>query len=251
MKRVFFVLMCVCLISAVGNAAIVSWNYNNWGDAYSNQATDISGLVPAAYWNDTWLDGRTTNLLDSTGAATTIDIGWSTYNSWHIRGYHMGPDIDGTHNREILNGYLNAGPAGWNPPQTYSNVTLSEIGYPSYDIIVYFSSDVAGREGYVTDGSTTYYFNTVGPASVPDPGNAVFSQATDTTENGYTVAANYAVFSGLSGASQTVTVQMRDIDEWGGIAAVQIVPEPCTLISLGTIGLVFMGFFFRRVLLRK
>jgi hypothetical protein len=47
------------------------------------------------------------------------------------------------------------------------------------------------------------------------------------------VAANYAVFSGLSGASQTVTVQMRDTDEWGGIAAVQIVPEPATLALLG------------------
>jgi hypothetical protein len=232
----FGLLSAMSFVSVCQAAGIVSWNYNSWGDAYGTQATDVSGLAPAAYWNDTWLDGRTTDLLDNTGAATTIDISWQSFNSWHIQGSHPGTDTDGSHNKEILNGYLNSGPAGWNPPLIYSAVTLSQIGYSSYNVIVYFSSDVAGREGYVTDGLSTYYFNTLGPASIAS-GNALFIQATDTTTNGYAVAANYAVFSGLSGASQTLTVQMRDMEEWGGIAAVQIVPEPATMLLLGLGGL--------------
>ena len=48
-------------------------------------------------------------------------------------------------------------------------------------------------------------------------------QTSDTTSNGYFTAANYAVFSGLSGPSNTVTCQFRDMDQWGGIAGIQVV----------------------------
>ncbi|HOK66386.1 MAG TPA: PEP-CTERM sorting domain-containing protein [Anaerohalosphaeraceae bacterium] len=241
MKAVYkAALTAVVVFGAVCRAdTIVSWNYNRYGDAYGTQSTDVAGVAPysASYWNDTWLDGRTTDLLDNTGTPTTIDISWVSYNSWSIQGSHPGKDADGSYNKEILNGYLNSGPAWWNPPLTHSAVTLSQIPYSSYSIVVYFSSDVAGREGYVTNGAATYYFNTLGPASIAS-GNALFIQATDTTEAGYLTAANYAVFSGLSGTSQTVTVQMRDLEEWGGIAAVQlVVPEPASLILLSMGGL--------------
>jgi len=111
-------------------------------------------------------------------------------------------------------------------------VAITEIPYSAYDIIVYFSSDVAGREGDVTDFSTTYSFNSVGPTSVNPGGNAVFAQTTDTAGT-YATAANYAVFSGLSGASQTIRVQMRDNDEWGGIAGFQVVGNPAIVGPVG------------------
>jgi hypothetical protein len=230
MKRfgiVFMITAAAMVLVSVCHANTVSWNYNRNGGAYSTQSTDFSGvgMYSAAYWNDSSLDGRTTDLLDNTGTATTIDITRNSYNTWSIQGSAPAIDTDGSHNKAILNGYLNSGPAGWNPPLIYSRVTLSQIEYASYEIVVYFSSDVAGREGYVTDGTTTYYFNTVGPASIAS-GNALFVRATNTTTDGYTVAANYAVFSGLSGASQNITVQMRDLEEWGGIAAIQIVSNP-------------------------
>lgn len=218
---------------------IVSWNYNRYGDAYGTQSTDVAGVGPysASYWNDTWLDGRTTDLLDNTGTPTTIDITWASFNTWSIQASHPGPDADGSYNKEILNGYLNSGYAGWNPPITDSSVTLSEIQYASYDIVVYFSSDVAGREGMITDGTTAYYFNTLGPASIASS-NALFVQAVQTSEVGYLTAANYAVFRGLSGSTQTITCQMRDPEEWGGIAAVQlVVPEPTSLVLLALGGL--------------
>ena len=221
--RSLCIAMCVIILVSLCQADVVSWNYNRYSDAYGTQSSDVSGVVPASYWNDTWLDGREGNLLNSNGEATTIDIAWESYNTWSIQSSHPGTDADGSYSKEILNGYLNAGNASWSPSVTYSSVTLSQIPYSSYEIYVYFSSDVAGREGDVTDGTTTYSFNAIGPASITS-GNAVLVRTTDTAGT-YAVAANYAVFTGLSGSSQTLTVQMRDDGEWGGIAAIQISGE--------------------------
>ena len=212
-------------------ASVVSWNYDRNGTV---GGSNVAGVVPVANWNNSWPGNPTTDLIDDSGAATTVDIAYTSFNTWSIVGSHPGVDLSGTYNKELLNGYLNSGPAGWNPPITYSQVTLSQIGYASYDLIVYFSSDVAGREGTVTDGVTTYYFNTVGPASVSGA-DAVLAATTDTAGT-YATAANYAVFSGLSGASRSLTVQMRDNDEWGGIAGFQVVsaiPEPSAAAAIG------------------
>ena len=216
--------------AAVASAAVVSWNYDRNGTV---GGSNVAGVVPVANWNNSWPSNPTVNLVDDSGAATTLDLAYSSFNDWNIVGSHPGVDADGSYNRELLNGYLNSGPAGWNPPITYSQVVLGEIGYGTYDIIVYFSSDAAGREGTVSDGVTTYSFNTLGPASVSGS-NALFGQTTDIAGT-YATAANYAIFSGLSGASQTITVQMRDNDEWGGIAGFQVVaiPEPASAASLG------------------
>ncbi len=241
-------LTALAITASSASAAVVSWNLNHWSDSPTN-ASATAGVVATSYWNDTWLDGLpnpANNLRDSTGATTTVDVSWVSFNTWSIVGTHVGADADGTLNREMLNGYLSAGPAGWGPNPTYSQVSISGITYASYDIIVYFSSDVAGREGDVTDGATTYSFNTVGPASISGA-NALFAQTTDTLGS-YATTANYAVFSNLSGASQTITVQMRDNDEWGGIAGFQIVqvPEP-TAALLGGLGLLgLLGLLRRR-----
>ena len=213
-------------------ATIISWNYDSNGTV---TGTNVAGVAAAANWNNSWPANPTTDLIDETGAATTLDLAYASYNGWRINGSHPGVDGDGSYNKELLNGYLNAGPAGWNPPTTTSSITLTEIPFAAYDLIVYFSSDVGGREGDITDGTTTFSFNTVGPASTSGA-NALFAQTTDTTGS-YSVAANYAIFTGLTGASQTVTVAMRDNDEWGGIAGFQVVstaavPEPSTTAAL-------------------
>ena len=87
------------------------------------------------------------------------------------------------------------------------------------------------QPGPVTVGSTTYTFTAGGAAgSFGGSGNATFFAATGSTTTADT--ANYAIFSGLSGASQTITV---DIPQFGGLAGFQVVqvPEPATLALTG------------------
>lgn len=219
--------------SATAPAAAVSWNLDNNGTL---GGSNVAGVVPVSNWNNSWPSNPTVDLIDDSGVPTTIDISPVSFNTWSIQGSHPGMDADGSHNKELLNGYLSAGPAGWGPPVTSSSVAISQIPYANYDIIVYFSSDGAGREGEVGTGAATYYFSTLGAASIAGA-NATLTQTTSTSNSSY-VGANYAVFSGLTGASQTITVQMRDNDEWGGIAGFQVVavPEPSAAL-LGGIGL--------------
>ncbi|MEO5715459.1 MAG: glycoside hydrolase family 27 protein [Luteolibacter sp.] len=207
----------------------VSWNYDRNGTVGS--ATS-AGVEPVTNWNNSWPDNPVTNLRDNTGAATTLDLTYGSYNTYSIKNTHPGLDANGSGNKELLNGYLNAGPAAWNPSIIYSYVTISEIPHGYYDLIVYFSSDGPGREGSVSDGAGTRYFSSIGAPSV-NGANAVFTQTRQTSNSSYP-SANYAVFSGLTGTSRTVTVQMRDNDEWGGIAGFQIVPriDPLPATSL-------------------
>lgn len=222
--------------AATASAATVSWNYDRNGTV---TGTAVAGVVPVANWNNSWPSNPTTDLIDDSGTPTTIDISTASFNDWNIQGSDPGTDGDGTSNKRLLNGYLNAGPAPWNPPITSSSVAISQIPYASYDIIVYFSSDGANREGEVTVGAATFYFSTLGAASLSGP-DATLTRTTSTSNSDY-AGANYAIFSGLSGAAQTITVQMRDDDEWGGIAGFQVVqvPEPSAALlgGLGALGL--------------
>ena len=211
----------VLVLATAAQAAVVSWNYDRYGTV---SGTRVAGVEAVANWNNSYPSDPTVDLIDDSGATTTLDISYASYNTWTVNEpspANPGQDADGTYNRELLNGYLSAGPAAWNPSITDSQVVISQIPYTTYDIIVYFSSDGAGREGDVTAGSTTYSFKTIGPTSVSGS-NAVLTPTTDSAGT-YTTTANYAVFSGLSGTTQTVRVQMRDNDEWGGIAGFQVV----------------------------
>jgi hypothetical protein len=218
-------------------AQVISWNLDhNGGIGGSQQA----GVVLAPNWNNSWPSNPTVDLMDSTGAASTLDLAYASFNTWSIQGGAPGQDADGSYNRNLVNGYLNSGPAGWGPPITNSYVSLSQIPYAQYDVYVYFSSDAAGRNGLVTDGTTSFSFSTLGAASVSGA-NALLVPTTDIANGN--PGANYAVFSGLTGSSQTLTVNPTSgNDQWLGIAGFQVVavPEPSTL-ALGAIGLMIVG----------
>lgn len=243
----FRVLALTVALGSVASASVISWNYDRFGTI---SPSGVAGVVPVANWSNSWPSNPVVDLVDSSGAATTLDLAYSSFGSWSISGSSPGADLDGTFNRNLLNGYLNSGPAGWGPPVTTSSVTLTQIPYAAYNVIVYFSSDVAGREGQVGDGATTFYFNTVGQPSI-NGANALFASTNDTAGT-YLTGANYAVFTGLSGGSQTFTVAMRDNDEWGGIAGFQVVeaaavPEPASAVALaGLAGLLCAGSRRRR-----
>lgn len=224
-------------------AQVIGWNFDGYGDI--SGPSQLAGVVQAAYWNSTYLiDGNSgapeNNLLDNTGAATTLGASFTDNSQYGYAIQFSTPaqDADGSYNKYLLNGYLNNGNGG------DVTISLSSIPYSEYEIIVYLSSDTAGRAGTVNIGSTTFDFSTMGPAEISGA-NASLIQTTDTS--GSDPDADYAVFSGLAGNSQTITT---DIPDYGGIAGFQIVetPEPglIALASMGGLAVLLMRRRFHR-----
>jgi hypothetical protein len=234
---------------------IISWSFDQYGfdNAVGGSGAPVpnteAGVVLAYNWNDSWSENYSTyaygnpvtvnNLFDNTGTATTTSISYNSYNGYTIQGSHTGPDANGTYDKEMLNGFLNAGPATWSPPTTQDTVAFNNISYGEYDVYIYVSDDTAGRIADVTDGATTYDLSTMGAAEISGA-NATLIQSTDTT--GANPSADYVEFTDLTGSSQSFSVIPGDQNPadaaWVGLAAVQIVavPEP------GTISLACCGF---------
>jgi hypothetical protein len=190
------------------NGQIISWNEN---DSYTIPSTGSAGVVPATNWNNSNAD---MSLADNTGAASGARFsiaGW--WGPWEITAVG-GPDATGAYNRALLGGYANT--SSGVGPEVFS---ITGIPYSTYNVIVYFSSDTAGRAGTISSANAgqTLDFTTIGPASVNGT-NAVLTQTTDTT--GASPLANYAVFTNVSGSSETLTLS---VPNGGGIAGFQIV----------------------------
>lgn len=222
-------------------AAVVSYNVDNNGTLGnpdgSYNSTQTAGVYATVGWLNDWFTYPTTNLMDDSGTATTIDISVSSTNgTWSANGFAQpGQDADLSWNKTLMAGYLNGtGAAG-------SSITISDISYTTYDIYVYFTADDSSRTGTVTDGTTTYSFNVLDNQLAG--GNALFAQTTDTGSGN--PEANYAIFSGLSGSTQTISTDFGAT--YGGIAGFQIVdtsvPEPSVAL-LGGIGV--LGLLRRR-----
>lgn len=121
---------------------------------------------------------------------------------------------------------------------TFTNINANFTG--SYDAIVYLAGHTAASQGAITDGTTTYYFNT------PDSASSALTLVTDTNPgDGYSTG-TYVKFTGLT--ADTFSVQMSIPDtNWIAIGGAQLVgtavPEPATL---GLIGLFGGGILFIR-----
>lgn len=107
-----------------------------------------------------------------------------------------------------------------------------------------YVSPALDAESSVTDGTTIHYYSTVGAHNVDDAsGNALFVQAAGTITNGYINACNYAVFSNLTGDTQTVTVNVdsggssQPYRLWGRCLTVQ--PSIPVIQSIGVAGSTF------------
>lgn len=217
-------LSVVAFVAAIASAEVVSWNVDNNGTIGGDGAGSLpslgalAGIEQVGGWTNDFPAFDYTNLRDSLGNPTTLDIApFSNAGTWNINGFsHAGQDTNGTWNNELLSGYLNSGAANG---AGGAGVVLSQIPYDNYNIIAYFNSDDATRTGTVSNGASTYSFKAAGAAgSLGGDGNATFFPANALTTTSDT--ANYAVFSNLTGTSQTITV---DIPDFGGLAGFQLV----------------------------
>lgn len=112
-------------------------------------------------------------------------------------------------------------------------LSISNIPYAEYDLVVY---ELPGNSAMLstTVGTTTYY------EAPPDDissgyvdGNSAtpftYNLATSTDAAAPTADGDYVVFPGLTGSSQSVTIQSltnQDAEEVNGFQVVEDVPEP-------------------------
>lgn len=198
---------------------VISWNLDDWSTI---NPTDLAGLAPATNWVDSWLNNVTTALPDNTGIATAMDLNYGSFNSWHVQGNHAGLDANGTANRELLNGYLNSGPAAWGPWTTNTWVSLTNVPYAAYDVIVYFNADASGRKCSIEGPNATYNFSTMGSAVRSGP-SATFLPTTETSAGVYPTA-DFAVWQGLTSPNARFTTYPQSgNDQWLGICGFQVV----------------------------
>ncbi len=229
MKKIIPLALLVAGAAVTANAqSIISWKFNN-GFAIPSTSTAFAGVDNAAYWNSSQTAG-VANLLANNGSSSGVALTFAdAYGAWGIGSGAL--DADGLYNKAIFDGYGNAGT---------DTLGLSGISFSHYNIIVYFSSDTDGRTGTVSDGATTYDFSTMTRNMLDNDANAVFTYTTDTT--GANPRADYAVFSNLTGASQTLTTISTGVAGLG-ISGIQIVPVPepgtMTLAALGGASLLF------------
>jgi autotransporter-associated beta strand protein len=210
---------------------VISWNLD---DNSTVNPTDLAGLAPATNWVDTWLDNITTAVPDNSGAATTLNLSWSSFNTWSIEG-HPGYDANGTANRELLNGFLNTGYSTWEGAGFVTNniLNFTNVPYAKYDVIVYASDDTSGRHFSMDDGNgQIYYGSTMGSAEVSGT-DALFIPATSTNSTSFPQA-DFVVFLGETSTNLTITQTPKSgADQWTGIAGFQIVQSSNTYIIYG------------------
>jgi hypothetical protein len=234
MKKLIMLALVVAATAGVQAQNIISWEYDN-GSLIPQNGSSFAGVVLAPNWNYS-REAGVANLLASDGSLSGVTLGFADpWGAYGIGGVSS-PDADGTYNKAILDGYGNGG---------LDTLSLSGISFSQYNVIVYFSSDTDGRTGTVSDGATTYSFSTMAfgataPQWNPTPSNAIFTQTTDT--GGSNPSADYAVFSNLTGASQTLTT-INTAAAGLGIAGIQIVavPEPGALALASMGGLAILA----------
>ncbi len=158
------------------------------------------------------------DLSDDSGTPTTLDVVFNNPGGANF----FGPAYFGTP--------MHRGSAFYNGTGQNTMVQLSEIPYDAYKVIVYLTGFANNPGSQVSDGITTYYWDT------PDPGDATLVETTDTDPNdGYDVA-TYAIFGSdeapLTGSDYTLNFGLHlagtGVSGGGGVGGFQLVEVTTT-----------------------
>jgi len=188
---------------------------------------ESAGAAPFAQtnFNNISASAAAVVLKDNTGVITTATLTTSGVAGFSSNTLATNPD------EKLNSGFAFRVGADW-------SFTIDSIPYATYTILVYDLGRNPGDVKGITIGGTTFYTSSPNPV---DPGyldnNAntpyIYTASTSTNAALPTPQSNYAIFSGLSGGSQTVTVQGSFAREVNGFQIIQV-PEPstCLMISL-------------------
>lgn len=225
----FFLPIAVVLGAATASAASISVNLSKSTAANSVINSFPYGVEASSVWNQQQPAGDV-DVLDDSNVTTTLD--------WTVGNPSEAFVAETTYDNTVFR-------FGDSAFATADALTVSQIPYDDYKIIVYMAGQYNGTtgdpttvQGSVSLGATTFFY------APSDPANTSFIEITDTSSAGTPVAGNYAVFDNLSGNSQIIN-WARDGGTGGpailtGFQVVQV-PEPDSLLSLGVAGLLLVG----------
>jgi hypothetical protein len=194
------------------------------GSAFTNWNSTI-GLPASADASGTTADiaAPLAGMLvaDTGGIATptAITVDWTSANTWNTN------NGTGNSDNKLMNGYLDNN--GANPEIPINLAGISSHFQDGYSVYVYIGSDGNGRTGTIENvGGATYSYSTNSQLAAAFPG--AYNQTTDTAAGN--PPANYAVFSGLSGDTQSFVFHRGSSNS--GAHGIQIVgvPHPAAML---------------------
>jgi len=163
----------------------------NFGSGRANAdlaSGSSAGVIPQSNWNNAAESaGTLSNLGNESGGNSGVGITWSADEQWSLGGTPA--DSNGT----LLNGFISENNNGED-----STIVVTGIPYAKYDLYVYMSHDRASEDVDLSGPFGTFRLqeddtNIANPVTFQQQ---VASADPDTTQQG-----NYALFSGLSGAT--------------------------------------------------
>ncbi len=246
-------LLAVSLVTSASAASIglnlVGQDNPGTSGALSLPSTLSAGVVPQTNWNN--LPGNNTNnvaqsvtIVDNLGNSTAVGVSWVSLTPYSNSSTSLtNPSL--TNGDQILN---NGGIWGATPRPAVPSVTVTNIPYANYEVIVTSLLDHGGTIISTTlVGGPTYYANQT--QNPQDTGyidgtstGFTYTQSTDMSGVG-TPLGDYALFTNLSASSFTVKEDIvsgvATAANLSSIQIVQVVPEPSTvvLLGLGVVGL--------------
>ena len=162
--------LVACLATSASSfisAEVVSVNFReaNGNPNQLLEPTTVAGGgagVGVSNWNDALgATGTLTDAANEFGEPTTLDLAWSCGGTWGD-GTANGDANAGVGNAVLQRGYLDDNQGS---PLQPIDITVTEIPYTTYDVVVYFSTDTAGDnygEFTVTDANGTATASTTG-----------------------------------------------------------------------------------------
>jgi len=169
----------------------VSLNSDRDNAAATMDADTVAGVIPSKGWVST--NGVDAGANGSITNGFTVD--WSSNGTWNTNNGASNGD------NKLMNGYTDA--VGGDGAAQVKLTGINSAFADGYNLYVYFGSDGNDRTGKVAlEGGKTFSYKTFSQQGGDFP--AQYTQTTDEADGN--PQANYAIFEGLSGDTQTVNI---------------------------------------------